>query len=48
MTAYVISDVEVLDPALIAEYRALAPTTIAQYGGRYLARGGMIEPVEGG
>jgi uncharacterized protein (DUF1330 family) len=29
-------------------YRTLAANTIAQYGGRYLARGGAAEVVEGG
>ena len=48
MTAYVISDLEMLEPALVAEYRALAQATIAQYGGRYLARDGAVQPVEGG
>ena len=48
MSAYVISDIEIRDPVLIAEYRALAQDSIALYGGRYLARGGAIEPVEGG
>jgi uncharacterized protein (DUF1330 family) len=48
MAAYVISDVEFLDPDLVSKYRALAQATIAKYGGRYLARGGAVEPVEGG
>jgi uncharacterized protein (DUF1330 family) len=48
MSAYVISDVEIVDHELIGEYRTLAQASIAQYGGRYLARGGAIEPVEGG
>jgi uncharacterized protein (DUF1330 family) len=48
MAAYVISDVEFLDPDLVAKYRTLAQATIAKYGGRYLARGGAVEPVEGG
>ncbi len=48
MTAYVISDVEFLDPAQVDRYRSLAQGTIARYGGRYLARGGTVEPVEGG
>lgn len=47
MAAYVISEVEVLDPALFEEYRSLAPATIAKYGGRYVVRGGAIESVEG-
>ncbi|MEA2948540.1 MAG: hypothetical protein QOI40_3870 [Alphaproteobacteria bacterium] len=48
MAAYVISDVEVRDPVLVDRYRLLAQATIAKYGGRYLVRGGAIEPVEGG
>ena len=48
MSAYVISDVEPLDAALIAQYRTLAEASIAQYGGRYVARGGAIDAVEGG
>ena len=47
MAAYVISEVEVVDPALFEEYRSLAPATIAKYGGRYVVRGGAIESVEG-
>jgi uncharacterized protein (DUF1330 family) len=46
--AYVISEVEVRDQAMMEAYRALAAQTIAQYGGRYLARGGAAEVVEGG
>lgn len=48
MSAYVISDVEILDDELIKQYRLLAQESIAKYGGRYLARGGQVEPVEGG
>ena len=47
MPAYVISDVEPLDAALIAQYRTLAEASIAKYGGRYVARGGAIDAVEG-
>ncbi|UPK32482.1 DUF1330 domain-containing protein [Bradyrhizobium sp. 186] len=48
MPAYVISEVETRDPAAMAAYRTLASQTITQYGGRYLARGGAAEVVEGG
>jgi uncharacterized protein (DUF1330 family) len=48
VSAYVISDVEILDDELIKTYRLLAQDSIAKYGGRYLARGGRVEPVEGG
>jgi uncharacterized protein (DUF1330 family) len=47
MAAYVISEVEFLDPALVAQYRAIAQDTIERYGGRYLVRGGAAELVEG-
>jgi uncharacterized protein (DUF1330 family) len=48
MAAYVISEVEARDQAAMEAYRALAAQTIAQYGGRYLVRGGAAEVVEGG
>ena len=47
MSAYVILDITVNDPTLFEEYRQLAPATIAAYGGKYLARGGTSEPLEG-
>lgn len=48
MVAYVISEVEPRDPDMIDRYRTLAARSIKQYGGRYVVRGGAIEPVEGG
>jgi len=48
MPAYVINDMEVTDPALMEEYKKLSPPTVAQYGGRFLARGGQVETLEGG
>ena len=47
MAAYVIVDIEVTDPDSYEEYRRLAPPTLGQYGGRYLARGGTTEVLEG-
>ena len=47
MVAYVINDMEVTDPALLEEYKKLSPATVAQYGGRFLARGGRTETLEG-
>jgi uncharacterized protein (DUF1330 family) len=47
MAAYVISDVELHDAGLVERYRALAQASIARYGGRYIVRGGAIEPMEG-
>ena len=48
MPAYVISEVDVKDAAGFEAYRTIAAKTIAQYGGRYLVRGGAAEVVEGG
>lgn len=47
MTAYVIVDIEVTDPAGYEEYKKLAPAPTALYGGRYIARGGKTETLEG-
>jgi uncharacterized protein (DUF1330 family) len=47
MPAYVIADIEVTDPAGYETYRQGVPATIQRYGGRYLARGGTVEVVEG-
>lgn len=48
MAAYVIAEVAVTDPAAYEEYRKKVPATIAQYGGKYLVRGGATETKEGG
>ena len=47
MVAYVINDMEVVDPQLLDEYKKLSPATVAQYGGKFLARGGRCETLEG-
>jgi uncharacterized protein (DUF1330 family) len=47
MSAYVIVNVEVHDPEAYREYVRLAPPTIGAYGGRYLARAGQTEVLEG-
>lgn len=47
MAVYVVVNVRVTDPVRYAEYRDKAPDTIARYGGRYLARGGAVEVIEG-
>ena len=48
MPAYVINDMEVTDPVAFDEYRKLSPPTVALYGGRFLARGGATQTLEGG
>jgi len=47
MPAYLIADMDVADPARYEEYKRLAPPAIEKYGGRYLARGGRTERLEG-
>jgi uncharacterized protein (DUF1330 family) len=44
---YVIADIEVVDQSLYEQYRQGVPATIAAHGGRYLARGGATEVLEG-
>jgi len=47
MSAYVIVDIDVTDPEAYEEYKNLTPPTIAAYGGKYIARGGQTEVLEG-
>ncbi len=48
LPAYIFSDVSVRnDAAALEAYRTFAATSIAQYGGRYLVRMGMVEALEG-
>ena len=48
MPAYFVAEIEVTDPDGYARYAALAGATVAQYGGKAIARGGKVELVEGG
>jgi uncharacterized protein (DUF1330 family) len=47
MAAYVIVDITIEDPAAYERYRALVPSSLARYGGRYLVRGGATTTLEG-
>src|SRR5919201_317573 len=47
MPAYFINDMEVLDAQLLEDYKKLSPPTVAQYGGKFIARGGRCETLEG-
>jgi uncharacterized protein (DUF1330 family) len=47
MAAYIIVEIDVHDPAMYEEYKALAPPSIEQYGGRYIVRGGRTATLEG-
>ena len=48
MSAYVLVEVDVTDPALFQEYAKGVPATIAAHGGKYIVRGGAVETKEGG
>ncbi len=48
MAAYVIGEIEVTDPAAYDDYRGQVLATIEKFGGRFAARGGRVEPLEGG
>lgn len=47
MAAYVIVEMTVTDPVRIEDYRKLAGAAVAQYGGRFLVRGGKSETFDG-
>ena len=47
MAAYLIARVEVTNPEAYENYKKLAAEAIAKYDGRYLARGGNMETLEG-
>jgi uncharacterized protein (DUF1330 family) len=47
MPAYVVLDIDVVDAQTYDKYKKLAPTSLAAYGGSYLARGGRTEVLEG-
>ena len=47
MAAYLISDLTVRDAEAFQTYRTRAAAAIEKYGGRYLARGGEIQALEG-
>ena len=44
---YLIAEAKVGDAAAYETYKALAQAAIAEYGGRYLVRGGAAEILEG-
>lgn len=47
MAAYVIANIEVTDPAVYDDYRKGVHATVTAHGGRFLARGGAAERLEG-
>jgi len=48
MSAYFVVELDATDMEAMADYRAAVPATLAQYGGRFMVRGGASELIEGG
>ena len=47
MPAYLIVDVRVHEPKRYEHYKEMVPPTLANYGGRFVVRGGAPETLEG-
>ena len=47
MPGYIAVQISINDPVRYERYKALAPASIAKYGGRYLIRGGKVDILEG-
>ena len=47
MPAYIIVEIDVVDPVGYEEYKKLAGATVEKYGGKYIVRGGKTEVLEG-
>ena len=47
MPAYIIVEIDIVDPVGYEEYKKLAKATVDKYGGKYIVRGGKTEVLEG-
>jgi uncharacterized protein (DUF1330 family) len=47
MKAYIIADINVTDPEHFPEYTSQVQATLDKHGGRFIARGGSVEVLEG-
>ena len=47
MAAYVIAQINITDPKIYEDYKALVPATIAAFGGEFVVRGGEQQALEG-
>lgn len=48
MAAYVVGEIEVTDPQAYEDYRKQVLAVVTKYGGRFIVRGGKVQPLEGG
>ncbi len=47
MPAYVLVEVDVIDPKEYDAYKSLTPATVEAYGGKFLIRGNPVQVMEG-
>lgn len=47
MAAYLVCDIDVADPVRYEDYKKISSSSAAQYGGRFIVRGGAHETLEG-
>lgn len=47
MPAYVIAEINITNPVRYEDYKKRTPGIIAKFGGRFIARGGQTEVLEG-
>lgn len=47
MSAYFFAEIEITNLEGYETYRPLAASSVAQYGGKFVMRGGVTEPLEG-
>ena len=47
MPAYIVVEIEIIDPVGYEEYKIQAGASVHQHGGKYIVRGGKTEVLEG-
>jgi uncharacterized protein (DUF1330 family) len=47
MTAYLVVETDITEPAQYEQYKAVTPGLVAAAGGRFIARGGELAVLEG-
>lgn len=47
MSAFVVVQVDVKDPARYDAYKKMVPPTLEKFGGRFVVRGGAVHAMEG-
>ena len=47
MPAYVVTNIDVLDPVRYEDYKKISSASVEKFGGRFVVRGGKVEALEG-